>query len=225
MTNTQLKIIKLALFDAEMFEIKKLETFPQAKVMHSPEYVQKISELREKAKRTESSMISFSPRRKTAILVAAIIIIALTLTACAFSEQIKAFFFEISETFTRAEAEGEPTTAEFEQYLPSYIPDNYTIIDNEVGYGFSRIIWYNNDHYIYLQQNQLSSSKLILDTEDSPYAKTIMGNNEIYYINKNNTYSFIWIENGYQFSLMCHGSLSWDNIENLICSISSSKSN
>lgn len=225
MTNAQLEIIKRALFDAEMIEIKKLETFPEVKVAHSPAYVQKISELREKTKRTESSIISFSPRRKIAILVAVVLILALTITACAFGEQIKEFLFEIYETFTRAEVEGDPNTTEFEQYTPSYIPNDYTIVDNEIVGGSSRIIWYNGDHYIYLDQDQQSSNKLILDTENSPYTQTIMGEHQIYYINENNTYIFIWIENGYQFSLYCHSSLTWDNIESLICSISLTNSN
>lgn len=225
MTTAQLEIIKLALFDAEMFEIRRLEALPQINAIHSPAYAQKISKLRERTKRIESSIIQLSPRRKISILVAAIIILSLTITACAFGKQIKAFFFEISETFTRAEAEGEPTATQFEQHLPSYIPDNYIVIDNKIDKSSSRVVLFNDSHYIYLDQNLTSFNQLIFDTEDSHYTKTIMGDREIYYINKHNTYTFIWIDNGYQFSLMCHSSLSWDNIENLICSISTSKSN
>lgn len=99
------------------------------------------------------------------------------------------------------------------------------IVDNEIVNSSSRIIWYNGDHYIYLDQDQQSSNKLTLDTEESPYTQAIMGEYQIYYINENNTYIFIWIENGYQFSLYSHSSLAWDCFETFICSISLAKSN
>ena len=220
MTDTQLKIIKRALFDSEMIEIKKLEKFPQVKAEHSPEYVRMISELREKAKRRESSVISFSPRRKIILLIAVLVILAIAVTACAFGKEIKDFFFEVYETFTKAEVKGEPNDDEFKQYMPSCIPDGYALIDNEVTDSSSRIIWSNGTHHIYLDQDKQSSNKIILDTEESVYSIKIIGNREIHYIEKNNTCTLLWIDNGYQFLLICHNSVTWESIENLISGIS-----
>lgn len=224
MTNAQLKIIKRALFDAEMIEIKKLEAFPEAKGEHSEEYIKKISELRQRTKIKKSSIINLTPKRKIAILVAALITLALTITACAFAEQIEDFTFKVYEKFTSVYVEGEPDTSEFVQCMPSYIPDDYVLADNEVISISSRAIWYNGSHRIFLDQDRKSSNIISLDTEDSPCVMTTIGSNQVYYVSKNNTYVFLWIEKNYQFSLTCHSSLAWDEIEKMICSISDSNS-
>lgn len=223
MTNTQLQIIKKALFDVEMIELKRLEAFPAIQVEHSKEYTLKINSLIERERKRESSVFVWSPKRKGAVLVAVILILTLTITACAFGEQIKGFFVDIYETFTRLGVEGEPSDVPFEQYTFDWMPEEYTLIDNVIANNTSRTVWYNGKHQIYLEQDTLSSNSIIIDTENSQYEITNIGEVTVYYTYKNNTYTALWMLDNYQFCLVCHDSIAWCDIEKMIENMSSAK--
>ena len=219
MTENQLQTIKQALYDAEMLEIKKLEALPIIEVEHSTNYNKKINTLLENAKRGDFSPSNLTRKRRVMLLVAVIVVFALTVTSCAFGEQIKDFCFSIYEKFMRVEVNGETDNTSFEQYTPSFVPDGYVVDDNDVGNGYSRLIFNDGSHRIYIDQYKLSSGNMILDTENAEYSEMDIGGKIVYCLKKNNTYTLLWLNNNYQFLVTCHSSIEWNNIESMINSI------
>lgn len=219
MTENQLQTIKQALYDAEILEVKKLEALPIIEVEHSTNYNKKINTLLEKARRGDFSPSNRTRKRRVMLLVAVIVVFALTVTACTFGEQIKNFCFSKYEKFMRVEVNGEPDNMSFKQYIPTFVPDGYVLEDNDVGNGYSRLIFINGSHRIYIDQDKLSSGKLILDTENAEYSEMDIGGKRVYCLKKNNTYTLLWLNNNYQFLVTCHSSIEWNNIESMINSL------
>lgn len=224
MTEFDLAIIKKALIDTEKLEIKSLESFPSVKANHSKEYICKINNLIEKERKRENSVFHWTAKRKLAFFIVAILLISLTITACAFTKPIKDFFIEVYPQFTRFSADKDtpsPPPQQFKRYEPTWIPSEYYCINRDNTNGSSIIVWSNGAHKIFLQQSFSAGNTISIDTEGTAYKKELIDNLTVYYVHKNNTYSIVWTFEEYNFSLSCHDSISWENVIKTIKSLTS----
>ena len=216
MNKNLLSLIKRALYDAEVIEIKRLEALPEAPFSPSEECISRARTEFAQGKRQVA-------RRKTlkgvvAILVAAILLISVTVTCIAFRENIKEFFiekFEKFSIFTTPDVTTDKTEIE-EFYLPAYIPEGFTKTDVFEDSTEVMIVWEREDEMIVYSQSLLTKSAIIkIDTETSDYQTKDVGERTVYYISHYSEYFMIWRAEDYSFTLKCSNSYTCEEDERI----------
>ena len=221
MTESKLLLIKKAFFDIAEREISVFESFPEADIIHSESYEKAINKLIEKND-PKKCKITLNRRLKV-IIITATLIVALFITACVFRKSLLDFVERVFDDHTSFTS-GEENKLLEKVYLPTYIPEGYVKEDYLRGPVSLYIKFTTDTNYISFQQSPLKANgSFTLDTEDEPYKISYIGEQPVYYICKNNTYSILW-ENGInQFILTAPADLKWEEIEKIIQGITLSE--
>ena len=219
MTENQIKILKKALIDIEQREARIYDSLPQVEFTHTEEYERKISKLFSKSKK----QISYTTRKIAAILIAATLIFALSITAFAFRESIKQFFVEIYEDFvdiTANNPEKEPLPTKIETFYTIYdIPDGFEKIEDTERESLSQQGWISDVGMITLQQTLLEGTEISASKEDANLQETKLGDKSLFWIEEEGAFQVFWAEKGYIFVLNVFGEFSFEDIQNMIISI------
>lgn len=215
MTKNEIELIKKALFNVEMNEVKCMDSFPQIDLPHSPQYIEKMNNLT-RASTTLNGRQVFSKKKILICIIAAILIFV---TACTFREPILDFFEEIYESFTKLSTNEDADKKIDDVYMPSYVPAEYEIVSQNSNQLGLNVIWSDGENKIVYNQSPLNNENALLDTENNNYISLYIGEQPVYYILKNNTYFFIWENNHYSFKLKCSGAIQMEEIEKIISSI------
>lgn len=216
MTDSQLKQVKNALLDVELKEIKRLEAFPDAPFEPSLNYTDKIKAIIEAERKRESSFLKLSAKKRTAVIIASVIAFLLIFTSCVFKEEIKDFVIDFYGTMTRFLSNNDDTSAELQPYTFTYIPDGYTLKTENEYPGFLKTIYFNEDKVLTINQSIISGNSIQIDSEDSSYKTTSVGNYTVHHINKNNEYTLFCKTETTIIYIHCHSSISWEEIEKMI---------
>ena len=220
MNSIQKSIIKKVLLEVEKREIARLEYYPKIRPEHSKEYNESINAIIEKMHKRARFVFGYDSKRKATILIAAILAFALMLSACVFREKIKDFVFEIYESFTRVSVLGDPKNVDFEQHLPRWMPEEYTLSYNRASDKDSTVMWTNEkDDSIFLFQNVLSLDKISWDTEGAQVETVDLNGITVHIMYKNNTHSALWIDGDYSFFIVSSYTVGRENLERIITSI------
>lgn len=215
MTRKDILLIKKALFEVEMNEVKYMDSFPQIDLPHSQQYIDNMSNLTSPQVLVNKSRLF--PKKK--LLICVIAVILLFATACACREPILDFFEEIYESFTKLSTKEDSDEKVGVIYMPNYLPAGYEqVAQNENQLAFS-VTWSNGENKIIYSQSPLNNENALLDTETNDYIAIFIDEQPVYYILKNNTYFFIWENDHYSFKLKCTDSLPKTEIELIISSI------
>ena len=216
MTDNQLKIIKRALIDADARDAAFYESLPEVNVTLSDEYNKRIEKLFSRG----SARITYTPRRIVAIIIAAALIFALSVTAFAFRDSIKKFFFGIYENFVYISSDGDgadPSPMEIEQlYTISDIPDGYEKILETREKAIAQQCWASDTGAIILQQAISKNTTVSSSNENGIVKEVRIGNRDTYMIYEENSYTFHWEEAGYLFMLNASGAFSYDTVIALV---------
>ena len=216
MTDNQLKIIKRALIDADARDAAFYESLPEVNVTHSDEYNKRIEKLFSRG----SARITYTPRRIVAIIIAAALIFALSVTAFAFRDSIKKFFFGIYENFVYISSDGDsadPSPMEIEQlYTISGIPDGYEKILETKEKAIAQQCWASDTGAIILQQAISKNTNISSSNENGIVKEVRIGNRDTYMIYEEGSYTFHWEEAGYLFMLNASDTLSYDTVTALV---------
>ena len=216
MTDNQLKIIKRALIDADARDAAFYESLPEVNITHSDEYNKRI----EKLFSGGSARITYTPRRIVAIIIAAALIFALSVTAFAFRDSIKKFFFGIYENFVYISSDGDgadPSPMEIEQlYTISGIPDGYEKILETREKAIAQQCWASDTGAIILQQAISKNTTISSSNENGIVKEVKIGNRDTYMIYEEGSYTFHWEEAGYLFMLNASDTLSYDTVTALV---------
>lgn len=216
MTDNQLKIIKRALIDADARDAAFYESLPEVNVTHSDEYNKRIEKLFSRG----SARITYTPRRIVAIIIAAALIFALSVTAFAFRDSIKKFFFGIYENFVYISSDGDgadPSPMEIEQlYTISDIPDGYEKILETREKAIAQQCWASDTGAIILQQAISKNTNISSSNENGIVKEVRIGNRDTYMIYEEGSYTFHWEEAGYLFMLNASDTLSYDTVIALV---------
>ncbi len=219
MTENQLAIIKKALIDVEQREARVFDSLPQIKFIHSEEYEKKIATLLAKNRK----QISYTPRKIAAILIAATLIFALSITAFAFRESIKNFFIEIYEDFvaiTASNPENEPLPTKIESFYTIYeIPDGFEKIENTENEAIAQQGWLSDFGMIVFQQSLAKNTDISSSNENPVLEETQLGDKTLFWIQEEDGFNVFWTEKGYIFNLTVFGEFSVEKIENMISSV------
>ena len=223
MTENQLAIIKKALVDVEEKEARLFESLPKVDFQHSEEYERKIKKLLEGRR----ERVGYTPRKIAAILIAATLIFALSITAFAFRESIKDFFIEIYEDYvniTAANPENEPLPTKIESFYTVYeIPTGFEKIEDTESEAIAQQTWLSDFGMIALQQTLAQDTDISSSNENAVLEETQLGNKTLFWIQEEDGFQVFWTEKGYIFTLNVFGEFSSTDVENMISSIAPKK--
>lgn len=226
-------MLKKCLLKSVLAEIKELEAMDYSNIKASKDLEEKIKGTINGEGVAKKKHFS----KKVAIALAAAIILGLS-TMLAVSAGILStvadFFVKAYETYTRlivvekgetdietsgSEQTQAPATIETE-YVPSYIKSNgYLLLDKIKNDNAIFTVWSNDSYIIDLTQNVISDNDIVLDTENTLLQVAWIGEQKVYYIVKNNTYTIKWLAYGYSFNMSCDEALGWEEVEKIILSI------
>lgn len=216
MTEAQLNIIKKALYDVEMLELKKLESLPNANAVYSQEYIKKKDALIRREQKREASLIKWPLKKNIIIFAAMISLLALTVTACVFRKQIKEFVFKVYDAYTLIYLDAEKPQQLQEIYELTYIPDEYEVVENTV-YPTSVInAWSDGVKEIVLIQTAVGTNVMTIDTENAQYETIQIENITLYCTYKNNANTFLWNMGENTFLMTCPDTTPWEDVERMI---------
>jgi len=156
----------------------------------------------------------FLIRTATRKIITIILVILISLCTTVFSvkalrEPVIRFFIETYEKFTRVSYEPEiieelpppPETIE-EIYIPSYLPEEFLEVRNEV-FGLMVQVDYmrNNDEFILFKQNVMSNITEELDTEGSIHEEIIIRENKGIFFSNKGWNTIVWDDGRYNYWL------------------------
>ena len=225
MTAYEINILKLALLQVERRELNHFKSLPDEEINFSDEFEQKIQEINKKRKSLVFRATKTMPRRVAVAFIAAIITFCLLMTISAIRNPVVNFFIEIHEAFTsliiqKDEDDFFPERIET-KHVPAYFADNgYDIIHSTETEYNTFTIWSNGAIIADLSQMTIKSNDVSLDTENADtYGEHYIGEAQVFYTLKNNTYCVKWVAYGYLFTLTCDEAMGWAEIEKIITSM------
>lgn len=219
MSQEQATLLKRALiqgvserYNAELAESKKSVACSQAHLLKMSEILGFDVQKAQRARRRK--------RVAAAIILAAALAIG-SLTAYGYREQIRDFFIQIYEEYIVLVFPGEQQTEVLtEHYKVGYVPDGYTLANEE--YGPMRT------HYEWRSENGqlISFSQLLLSAEfryhfEQENATTIEHEDlEIYCVQFENATSYTWNDGKYAMDILDYSELPVEEILKIIDSVS-----
>ncbi|MBE6673894.1 MAG: hypothetical protein E7596_02170 [Ruminococcaceae bacterium] len=230
-------MLKECLLESILAEIKEIEAMEYPNIKASESFKERIKNTINSGKAAQKK--HFPKKVAIAFIAAVILSLSIMFTVSAEIRQAVAdFFVKAYETFTQfiiVENDGAdtntsgsditqapityPTTIETE-YMPSYInKNNYVQLDKVTNKYNIWAAWSNDTYIIDLAQQVIDSNDIILDTENASYQTAYIGEQKVYYVLKNNTYTIKWLEYGYSFNMSCDEALGWDEVEKIVLSL------
>lgn len=224
MINIKENILKKALLESTLKEIRAIESIDYPEIKTEKEYDEKILKSIRINKQFKAQR--HYPKRIAIIVAAIIVCFTILISISAVRIKVIDFFVEVYETFASffidkdENIDIEPPSKIETQYEPTYMNENNFKLINQIKNESKVIsIWKKDNITIYLTQYIIDENNIKLDIEDTDYYIEYIDNQKIYYIFKNNTYDIRWLTNEYSFNLICSGSLGWQEIENIIKSL------
>ena len=156
--------------------------------------------------------------------LAALIAAALLLAGCAaivYKEQIGDFFVEIRDTYIKGDFnKDEDANNQIieEIYVPTYIPNGYLPVKEQIIASNMRYYEFNNDNgaVLIFEQATIESANFFINNEDG-YTNTItLDEKTVYYRVSNGTYAYIWNNEKYAFSLYSDTEINEEEIIQII---------
>ena len=214
MTKTQLEIVKKALLEVEREKVARFDSMDKVEHEYSEKYNSAIAKLIKDQREKESSSLHLTYRQRIALLIATIILTAITITACANAEAIKDFVVEIIDHY--AGLKSSDSTVQFWPCEVNYIPEGYHLVEEVfVDGSFIKERWMNEKCTIIFVQNSSNTSYII----DKDYEIIYIEGQKIYKTHKANSCSILWINDYGVFNIVYDESIPWEEIEMIYNSI------
>ena len=215
MTEKQIDLIKKALFNIEMREVRYLDSFPDVDFVHTEKYIQNINKLL--SGKAPKPSTAFFRKPLLAVIIAIVLLFA---TACTFKKTIVNFFEEIYETFTNLKTNEDYDKTITTVYTLSYLPDGYELKNETINKTFVSTLWSDGENKILLYQKPLNNGCFTIDTENNDHGYIYTEDLSVFYVRNNNTYLFTWENDYFAFQLKCNDSISLDEAKKIIENIS-----
>lgn len=214
---TKSDILKKALLDSTLKEIKAIEEAYYPTIETDIEYDRKIyNEINKSHTKINRRNI------RIAILAAILVTLTMIMSISAIRTLIVDFVVSVYEKFVCLSIDEEeydyPQTIE-KVYRPTYIPINYSKVDVKFKTLYVKTKYEDSNNTIKFYQYVISRKNVSFDNEYSDYTPKYINNQKVYYTIKEDKYTVKWIMNDYSFVLSCPESLGWDEIEKIILSI------
>ena len=207
-------ILKQALINIHLKEVERIDKITEAYPPDSKKMLESRESFLEKIHDVFSGGYT-DKKRFIKFLIAATLIIALIATVCACGKTIVDFIIERFELGTRFDS-NENGKVITDKYIPTYIPEEYTLIEDNFYIVSTNLVWSNgNDKIIFTQ----GYGVITLNTEHENYFTNTINGNTVYYIEISEHKNAIWKQDGFTFDLVVPSTLTWDEIDNMILSV------
>ena len=160
-----------------------------------------------------------APRQLIAILIAAALLVALSITAYAYREQIGNLIESIFDDHINLTPEGQSPTPNASHFYPEYLPAGYEVSYESKTALYDKLIWNRESKEIILEVYKTTNVSINLDRENSTYTVIDLDDVTVHYIVNNKTYYLNWLESNMLFELTCPEELGLEEIEKIIRSI------
>ena len=214
MTEAQIATVKKALLEVEQERVTKFKTLSEPEPTYSEKYNKAISRLLKDQREKESSSLHLTYRQRIALLIATVLLTALTITACANAEAIKEFVVEIIDHYARLTSPAETTL--FVPCEVTYVPEGYNLTGEIVVDDFYiEKTWKNGDKTIIYSQSTTNASHTI----DKDYVIIYIDEQEIYLTQSEYSYCLTWVNDFGIFGFTCSKPIPWEEVEAIFRSI------
>lgn len=214
---TKYDILKKALLDSTLKEIKAIEEADYPVIETDIEYDRKIySEIRKNKAKINRRNIRIS------ILAAILVTLTMIMSISAIRIRVVDFVVAVYEKFIclsiDEEAYNYPKTIET-VYKPSYVPNDHLEHNIVNKTTYIKTEYKNLFNTIMIYQYIISAKDIYFDNEYSDYTPVYIDDQKVYFTTKEGKYTVKWLANDYSFVLSCPEELGWDEIERIILSI------
>ncbi len=214
MTKSQLQVIKKALLEVEKERLGNFGSGEKTEHVYSAEYEKNIARLIKDQSEKESSSLHLTYRQRIALLIATVLLTALTITACANAEAIKEFVVEIIDHYARLTTP--PQTVRFVPCEVTYVPEGYNLTGEIVVDDFYiEKTWKNGEKTIIYSQSSTNANHTI----DKDYEIIYIDDQEIYLTQSEYSYCLTWVNDLGIFDIICSKPISWEEVEAIFRSI------
>ena len=222
MTDNQIKILKEALLEEDLKEMAIIDALPDEEVVFSEKYKLEMQKLLNKHKKYTHTANRFIPKRLVGVLVAILITLTLMMSISAIRRPVVKFIVNVYESFISIFVEEDENTKPPETieniYLPSYEIEGF-YIQSTKNYDIIAITnWTNNDNAIVILEQSILEDyyQAFIDNESMDYTTINLNACEMFYIEKNNNYCFIWSNGEYMFKMKFPCTFELSEIEKII---------
>lgn len=210
------RIIKEAVLQCQLEEIREFELCPDTPVEFSQEFEDNMAKLLAGCRQEK---IYVAKRKRTVALVAALLIASMMLTAFAARKYIIEFFVNIFEDRTllstdSVEADGINTVYKFK-----WIAQGFTLESEIESQNSYAEVWKNDFLRIKYFQRCSQNNDIMVDDEHGAYLERPIDDISVYYLLRNERQIIVWNYDGYNFQLDCPSDLDWETITQMIKSI------
>ena len=217
MNNRVRSLIKEALIATANYEVRLAESLPTPAFDFSSSFEKRIKEIEVGApKKTKPQITS---RRLVIAIIAAVLLLALSITACAYREQIGDLIESIFADHNEYDKVYGPTAEINESMTPMYIPDRYILTSRFISSEKIVMHWTNNDLFIDYRLTVLNNGTIFVDTEGATRGAIYIDGEIIDTFTKYNTVALVWDDGVYAYVLTCPEELGLEEIEKIIRSI------
>lgn len=202
MTGFNDQSLKEAVIKADLYYLNTLPI--EEKIIHrfSREFEEKMKALIRRAQKKRDAPRVILLRRRIAILVASIVILASAMSVSAVRSAVIEFITHIYERFTSISFNTSQSAAsgEFEYRRPAYIPAGFELTEED-NRGRYLLNYTNDDEWILYQQNELENVSLNINTEGIILEETKIDQTPAkYYSNQGKQY-LLWHDASYVYSV------------------------
>lgn len=222
MTQEQIQVLKQVLIDYDNAETKYLEHIAAGSAKITDEFRNKLLAIPKNSKKqqfTPSNSIRYKKILATVAIIVAMLLV-LTLSVSAIRETVFDYIEKIYETCLTLFITS-TSTAGGNAFIPQtihYMPDGY-IQNSIVRTQASESQYWVGESELILFHQATRQTALTNDSENIEFSYKYIGNSEIRYFSKHDTYNLYWDNGGIFFTLTCPVSLGWDEIEKIILNI------
>ena len=205
------KLIKQAVITAARIEARHYESLPEDAPL-SRECERTIHGYADKTKKR------LAPRQLVALLIAAALLLALSITAYAYREQIGSF---IEEVFDGDKSDGTsgPIVDVVGYMAPSYIPSGYARESEEISAEGVELGWRNGDLHIAFYCYAVDSGLPSPDTEGAVRGRITVDGVAIDSFTKGGRTALVWSDGAYAYLLAYPEGLDEWEVESIIRSV------
>ena len=213
--------LKIAMIEYCKNFVKAEEMPSTEEVVISPKIEQRMQKLIERRKNPLWKFVNTPIKRLVAACLVIIILCGALMSFRPIREPVVEFFVNIYERFTElfsSQSDFSPNKIE-ETKTFTYVPKGYELESTTNNHIAVTTIWKNKDGKK-LELNQgIKNGSVSFDTENAEYG--ILNNNgiEVFYSFKNGLSSYFWVDESYDYSIICYDELPIEEILKMIDSL------
>jgi len=206
-------LIKKAIISAANIEARYFESLPDSEHTLSDGADERI-----RKRITEERKPAKIPMKKlVALLIAAALLMALTVTAVAYREQIGNLFESIFDGHN--DYVGNDDSQKFKLMEISYIPSGFNEQLHQRFIDHERYIWTKDELSIEIYYLSISNGVTHIDTQNAIQSTMLVNDTVIRIFTKNNTRALLWDDGTNKYLLTCSEAIDLAEIEKIIWSI------